>query len=113
MDQGYKGHGITEQKVTIVGRNQKTAAPALKRMMKRRAAIEPLIGHAKNDSGDPRNHLLGKSGDQIHALMMAIGFNFRKIVRRVTSALNFWILRMLTVLMSPPQAVLKVQNLNP
>mgnify|MGYP001566302728 CR=1 FL=1 len=93
VDQGYKAHGVTDQNVTIVGRNQKTAAPSLKRLMKRRAAIEPLIGHAKNDGGDSKNHLLGKTGDQIHALMMAIGFNFRKIARRVSFALYFWILK--------------------
>ena len=112
VDQGYKGHGVTEQKVTIVGRNQKTAAPSLKRMMKRRAAIEPLIGHAKNDGGSSRNHLLGKSGDQVHALMMAIGFNFRKIARRLASALYLWILRVLAVLMKTNIRQPQFENLN-
>lgn len=112
VDQGYKGHGVTEQHVTIVGRNQKTAAPALKRMMKRRAAIEPLIGHAKHDGGSSRNYLLGKSGDQIQALMMAIGFNFRKIARRVSSALYFWILRQFIEWMKSMSSEINIQNLN-
>lgn len=93
VDQGYKGHGVTKQTVTIVGRNQKTAKPSLRRWMKRRAAIEPLIGHAKNDGGDARNHLLGKTGDQICALMMAFGFNFRKIARKVSLAFYFWFVK--------------------
>ena len=82
VDQGYRGHGVTELPVYIVGRNQKRAEKSLKRWMKRRAAIEPLIGHAKNDGGDPRCHLLGQEGDRMNALLMAIGFNFRKILRR-------------------------------
>jgi IS5 family transposase len=82
VDAGYRGHGVTDTDVHIVGRSQKTAKPSLKQWMKRRAAIEPLIGHAKNDgSTGPRNHLLGVEGDRINALMMAIGFNFRKISR--------------------------------
>jgi IS5 family transposase len=105
VDQGYKGHGVTDQVVTIVGKNQKNAPPSLKKWMKRRAAIEPLIGHAKNDGGDPRNHLLGKSGDQICALMMAIGFNFRKVAKRLRLALfSGWLRTVLSQLRPSPAA---------
>lgn len=89
VDQGYRGHGVTDREVYIVGSNQKRASASLRRWMKRRAAIEPLIGHAKNDGGDPRCHLLGQEGDRMNALLMAIGFNYRKIMRRVFSRLNF------------------------
>ncbi len=89
VDQGYRGHGVTEIPVHIVGRNQKRATKSLKKWMKRRAAIEPLIGHAKNDGGDPRCHLLGQEGDRMNALLMAIGFNFRKILRRFSLSYGF------------------------
>jgi IS5 family transposase len=89
VDQGYRGHGVTEVKVHIVDRNQKRASPSLRRWMRRRSAIEPLIGHAKHDSGNTRNHLLGADGDRIHALMMAIGFNFRKVARGLSLCLEF------------------------
>jgi IS5 family transposase len=110
VDQGYKGHGVTEQNVTIVGRNQKTALLSLKKLMKRRAAIEPIIGHAKNDGGDSRNHLLGQSGDQICALLMAIGFNFRKIARKLSFAFNFWIIRTFMPRMKPGIWNPEIQN---
>lgn len=82
VDLGYRGHGVAGKTVHVVGRNQKRATPSLRRWMRRRAAIEPLIGHAKNDGGDARNHLLGREGDQMNAILMAVGFNFRKIARR-------------------------------
>jgi IS5 family transposase len=112
VDQGYKGHGVTEQKVTIVGKNMKQAGIAAKKLMKRRAAIEPLIGHAKHDGGSSRNHLLGKTGDQITALMMAIGFNFRKIARRVSSALEFWLLKVFATGFKSIIRPLNLENLN-
>jgi IS5 family transposase len=56
----------------------------------RRAAIEPIIGHCKNDRKvGPRNWLAGKQGDSINAIAiaiaiaMAIGFNLRKILRKI------------------------------
>lgn len=88
VDLGYRGHDVEDVEVHIVGKNQKRAAPALKRWMKRRAAIEPLIGHAKNDGGDARNHLLGQEGDRMNAILMAVGFNFRKIARRFSFYLH-------------------------
>lgn len=86
VDQGYKGHEITEAPVHIVGKNKKRQQKATKRWLKRRSAIEPLIGHAKNDNGDPRNYLLGVDGDKINAIAMALGFNFRKILRTLARA---------------------------
>ena len=53
----------------------------LKRLEKRRSAIEPVIGHAKHDHALKRNYLHGKSGDRINALLTACGFNLRKLVR--------------------------------
>jgi IS5 family transposase len=55
-----------------------------KNRQKRRNAIEPIIGHCKNDRKvGPRNWLLGQRGDQINTLAMAIGFNLRKILRKI------------------------------
>jgi len=81
VDRGYKGHGVTEVNVHMDQARKKTETKSFRKWLKRRAAIEPLIGHMKNDGGPKRNHLLGEQGDQINALLMAIGFNMRKIAR--------------------------------
>jgi transposase, IS5 family len=83
VDLGYRGHGINGEDTEIIFSHQKRGVTLAKRKrQKRRNAIEPIIGHCKNDRKvGPRNWLQGKVGDQINALAMAIGFNLRKILR--------------------------------
>ncbi len=50
-------------------------------MLKRRAAVEPTIGHLKSDNRLSRNHLAGETGDQINTLLAAAGYNLRKLLR--------------------------------
>lgn len=69
------------------GKNHKTyefeckVSPAIKREMKRRSSIEPVIGHIKNDGRLGRNYLKGKSGDVINARLAAVGYNFRLLLK--------------------------------
>lgn len=81
-DQGYRGHGISETEATVIlSRQKRGVTAAIKKRQRRRNAIEPIIGHGKNDRKvGPRNWLKGKLGDKINALAMAIGFNLRKIL---------------------------------
>jgi IS5 family transposase len=44
--------------------------------MRRRAAVEPVIGHLKDDHRMRRNHLKGRDGDRINAVLAAAGYNF-------------------------------------
>ncbi len=48
-----------------------------KRWLKRRQAIEPMIGHAKSDNRMDRCWLQGALGDALHALSCAAGYNIR------------------------------------
>ena len=48
--------------------------------LKRRSAIEPVIGHMKNDGHLGRNFLKGYAGNQANAVLTAIGHNFRLIL---------------------------------
>jgi IS5 family transposase len=80
-DQGYRGHGYTgDTRVHIVGRYPKKATRAVKRWLRRRAAIEPVIGHVKSDHRMDRNPLKGTEGDQMHALLCGCGFNLAKLL---------------------------------
>lgn len=89
VDLGYRGHGIEALDVRIIHPRLKTGiTKAMKKRRKRRAAIEPIIGHCKNDGKTgPRNWLKGISGDKINALALAIGFNLRKILKKIFYAL--------------------------
>jgi transposase, IS5 family len=44
--------------------------------MRRRAAVEPVIGHLKAEHRMDRNNLKGREGDRINAILAAPGYNF-------------------------------------
>jgi IS5 family transposase len=48
----------------------------IKRQLRRRSAVEPVIGHLKSDHRMDRSFLKGRSGDAANALLAAIGYNF-------------------------------------
>ncbi len=82
VDLGYRGHDYTgEAKVHIVNfRSLAKKTRSVKRWLKRRSAIEPVIGHVKSENGMARNRLKGIEGDKINALLSGCGFNFRKLL---------------------------------
>ena len=49
--------------------------------MKRRAAVEPSIGHLKLEHRLERNRLKGVAGDEINAVLAAAALNFHKLLR--------------------------------
>jgi IS5 family transposase len=51
-----------------------------KKLLKRRQAIEPVIGHMKTDGLLNRNWLKGTLGDAMHALLCGAGHNLRMIL---------------------------------
>ena len=57
----------------------------LKAMIKRRSAIEPTIGHMKNDGKLGRNWLKGALGDAMHAVLCGAGHNIRLIINKLKS----------------------------
>jgi IS5 family transposase len=82
VDQGYRGHGYEgSAAVHVVRTIPKRATRAVRRMLRRRAAVEPTIGHLKSDNRLSRNHLAGKTGDEINTLLAAAGYNLRKLLR--------------------------------
>ena len=94
VDKGYQGHGYDgEATVHVVRTIPKRATRAVKRMLKRRAAVEPTIGHLKSDNRLCRNHLTGKAGDRINTLLAAAGYNLRKLLRWIVVSPGFTLLR--------------------
>jgi hypothetical protein len=53
----------------------------IKRELKRRSVVEPIIGHLKSDHALGRNFLKGIDGDKINVLLAGIGYNFRLLLR--------------------------------
>jgi transposase, IS5 family len=81
-DAGYRGHNAPLShtfKIYTTGQKRRMT-PAIKREMRRRAAVEPLIGHIKNEHRMERNYLAGTQGDAINAVLAAAGYNFRLLL---------------------------------
>jgi IS5 family transposase len=89
VDRGYRGaqHHPADTQVYLSGRK---LSGTLKRLLRRRAAIEPVIGHLKQDHRMKRNYLKGQTGDQINALLVGSGFNLRKLLRGFFYLLLGW-----------------------
>jgi IS5 family transposase len=89
VDRGYRGHKHEGPENVMVDRERRGKIPkSFWRMMKRRAAIEPTIGHMKSEHRLERNRLKGTVGDAINALLSAAAMNFGKLLRWVG---RFWL----------------------
>jgi IS5 family transposase len=79
VDRGYRGHGVETADVFISGQ-RRGMTPALRRDLRRRSAIEPMIGHMKTDGRLARCPLKGTIGDALHAVLCGCGHNIRLIL---------------------------------
>ena len=82
-DAGYRGHHAPREKrfqVYVAGQ-KRGLSPAIKRAFRRRAAVEPVIGHLKSEHRMGRNHLAHRAGDAVNAVLAAVGYNFRLLLK--------------------------------
>lgn len=102
-DKGYRGHNAPPDykfRVFIAGQKRRMT-PKIKREMRRRSAVEPVIGHLKSEHRMDRNYLWHRKGDAINAVLAATGYNFRLLLRW----LKLLLFRFLIVFFSPIQLV--------
>lgn len=86
-DKGYRGRKIGNHsvKVHISGTKRGKSKSTLKKL-KRRSAIEPVIGHMKMYNRLSRNYLKGISGDKVNAVLSGCGKNLKKIIKCLKSS---------------------------
>ena len=83
LDKGYRAHNAPPEykfRIFIAGQKRRTT-PKIKREMRRRPAVEPVIGHLKSDHRMDRNYLKYRQGDAINPVLAAAGYNFSLILR--------------------------------
>jgi hypothetical protein len=93
VDLGYRGVDVDNPTVSIQHRGKsKRLTEHERRLLKRRQAIEPIIGHHKADRRMTCCHLKGQTGDAMHTLMCAAGYNIRCLLRIIRRrALAFFV----------------------
>src|SRR3546814_13382005 len=83
VDKGYRGHNHPHKFRVWISGQVRRVTKTIRREMKRRAAVEPVIGHVKAEHRMQRNHLKGRPGDRANAILAPAGNTF--------SILNRWL----------------------
>lgn len=84
VDLGFRGVDADISSVHLIHRGKhKTPTRTKRRWLKRRQEIEPIIGHVKHDQGMRRCWLKGETGDGLHAVLCAAGYNLRWLLRAI------------------------------
>jgi len=80
VDKGYRGHDAQNPHRVFISGQKRGVFGVIKRELRRRSAIEPVIGHMKADGHLGRCYLKGTEGDAANAVLAAVGHNFRLIL---------------------------------
>ena len=88
VDKGYRGHDAPNPRRVFISGQKRGVVGVIKRELRRRSAIEPLIGHMKEEGHLGRCFLKGYAGDAANAILTAacpersrrVGHNFRRIL---------------------------------
>jgi IS5 family transposase len=81
VDKGYRGHNYPHKFRVWTSGQVRRVTKAIRREMRRRAAVEPVIGHLKAEHRMERNYLKGREGDCANAVLAAAGYNFSLLLR--------------------------------
>lgn len=95
LDRGYPGPKMINNTALHTPKPDKNITRAKRKKHKRRAAIEPVIGHLKYDYRMIRNYLKGTVGDAMNVMLAAAAMNFKRIMNKWKAVFIFWFLKML------------------
>lgn len=103
VDKGYRGHNYEHPHKVFRSGQKRGVFGQIKRELRRRSAIEPIIGHAKMSHKLDRHRLKGMLGDKINAIYSAIGFNFRQLLNWIKQSLLFLLYLIRIFFIKPPK----------
>jgi IS5 family transposase len=84
VDLGFRGVDRDNPEVEIIHRGKaKRLSRSQRQWLKRRQAVEPVIGHLKADHQMNRCWLADKLGDALHTALRAAGYKLRWLMRAV------------------------------
>jgi transposase, IS5 family len=94
-DMNYRGHDYEgECQIHVASRKRGSIVASVWRWMRRRAAIEPSIGHLKEERRMERNRLKGTAGDKLNAVLSAAAMNFSKLLAALRALLSLLLARL-------------------
>ncbi len=81
VDKGYRGHDYPNKLKVYKSGQKRGITPTIRRELRRRSAVEAVIGHLKTDGRLGRNFLKGRDGDKINAILAGAGYNYRLVLK--------------------------------
>ncbi len=92
VDKGYRGHDTENPRRVFISGQKRGVFGVIKRELKRRSAIEPIIGHMKAEGHLGRCYLKGRQGDAANVILSAVGHNLRRVLAWLTALLRMILL---------------------
>ena len=102
VDKGYRGHDAPKPRRVFISGQKRGVFGIIKRELRRRSAIEPLIGHMKEEGHLGRCYLKGHAGDAANAILTAAGYNFRRILAWLRTLLRLILSVLMVALAAQP-----------
>jgi IS5 family transposase len=98
VDKGYRGHDTANPHRVFISGQKRGVFGAIKRELRRRSAIEAVIGHMKADGHLGRCYLKGRDGDAANTILTAVGHNLRLVLSWLRALLRLMLVLLLPVL---------------
>jgi transposase, IS5 family len=102
VDKGYRGHDAKNPRRVFISGQKRGVFGGIKRELKRRSAIEPVIGHMKTDGHLGRCYLKGRDGDAANAILSAVGHNLRLVLAWLRMLLRLILAALLQAVLTQP-----------
>jgi IS5 family transposase len=106
VDKGYRGHDTANPRRVFISGQKRGVFGVIRRELRRRSAIEAVIGHMKTDGHLGRCYLKGRDGDAANAVLSAIGHNLRLVLAWLRILLRLILLALCQAFaLTPPPAM--------
>src|SRR5262249_30039243 len=102
VDKGYRGHDVENPRRVFISGQKRGVFGRIKRELRRRSAIEAVIGHMKAEGHLGRCYLKGRDGDAANAILTAVGYNLRLVLAWLRIILRAFVLALLQNFVSRP-----------
>jgi IS5 family transposase len=102
VDKGYRGHDAANPRRVFISGQKRGVFGIIKRELRRRSAIEAVIGHMKTDGHLGRCFLKGREGDAANVILSAVGHNLRLVLAWLRLLLRLILGALLRVLVPTP-----------
>ena len=104
VDKGYRGHDAANPRRVFISGQKRGVFGRIKRELRRRSAIEAVIGHMKAEGHLGRCYLKGRAGDAANAILSAVGYNLRLLLAWLRMILRVVLLALVRTLAIQPAA---------